>query len=163
MEVMIVTAIIAILAAIAVPNVITWRMNAQFNSATRMVKTNIERMRMMAIKNNTRSDITFVNGATTFTTTRRNQANNAVAQVNQVQQLPPGVTLTSTFNGGQLNFNNRGMAFDPVGAPNPGTVTINGPNHQYCENQKKPHPAHCGLDARVDSGMEMAAFEWHLG
>jgi type IV pilus assembly protein PilA len=125
MELMVVIAIIGVLAAIAIPNAIAWRATAQFNTAVREVKSAISDMRMFAIKNNTRGDVTFVNGASNFNTIEYDRvggAVNALVANAQVHQLNPQVTLTSTFGGGLLIFNNRGMTATP------GTVTVNGPN-----------------------------------
>ena len=126
MELMVTIAIIGILAAIVIPNGLSWRRNAQFNSAVREVKANMERTRMFAIRSNVPADVVFVDGANTFSTVRRNRVAGALVAVPQVHQLDAGITLTSTFAGDVLNFNNRGMAFN-AGVPNPGTVTVNGP------------------------------------
>ena len=127
MEMMVTIAIIGILAAIAIPNGFAWRRNSQFNSAVRLVKVSMERTRMFAIRSNVPADVVFVDGANTFSTVRRNRVGGVlVALPPRVFQLPPGVTLASTFTGDVLNFNNRGMAFN-AGVPNPGTVTVNGP------------------------------------
>ena len=124
MELMVTIAIIGILAAIAIPNGIAWRRNAQFNSGVRLVKANMERTRMFAIRSNLQADVVFVHGANTFTTVRRTRDNLGVLTPNlQVRQLPPGVTIANPafFGGGaSLLFNNRGMATN-------GTVTVNGP------------------------------------
>ena len=128
MEMMVTIAIIGILAGIAIPSGLSWRRNAQFNSGVRLVKANMERTRMFAIRSNLPADVVFVDGANTFSTVRRNRvAGTLVALPAQVFQLAPGITLTSTFAGDVLNFNNRGLAFN-AGVPNPGTVTVNGPN-----------------------------------
>jgi prepilin-type N-terminal cleavage/methylation domain-containing protein len=124
-ELVIVIAIVAILMAIVIPNTMTWRTTAQFNAAVREVKARISDMRMFAIKNNTRGDVTFVNGASNFITIEYDRvggAVNALVANPQVHQLNAQVTLTSTFGGGLLRFNNRGMTATP------GTVTVNGPN-----------------------------------
>ncbi len=127
MELMVTIAIVGILAAVAIPSGFSWRRNAQFNSAVRDVKANMELTRMFAIRSNLPADVVFVDGANTFSTVRRSRAAGVlVALPPQVFQLAPGITLTSTFAGDVLNFNNRGMAFN-AGVPNPGTVTVNGP------------------------------------
>lgn len=125
MEMMVTIAIIGILAAIAIPNGIAWRRNAQFNSGVRMVKANMEHTRMFAIRSNLQADVVFVNGANTFTTVRRTRDNLGVLTPNlQVQQLPPGITIGAPAfalpGGTSLVFNNRGMA-------TAGAVTVNGP------------------------------------
>jgi prepilin-type N-terminal cleavage/methylation domain-containing protein len=127
MELMVTIAIIGILSAIVIPNGLSWRRNAQFNSAVREVKANMERTRMFAIRSNVPADVVFVDGANTFSTVRRNRVAGALVAVPQVHQLDSGITLTSNFTGDVLNFNNRGLAFN-AGVPNPGTVTVNGPS-----------------------------------
>lgn len=127
MELMMVIAIIGILVAIVIPSGLSWRRNAQFNSAVREVKANIDRMRMFAIKSNAQADLVFVDNTSTFNTVKRTRVAGALVAVPQAHQLPAGITLTSTFTNDQLNFNNRGMAFN-AGVPNFGTVTINGPS-----------------------------------
>ena len=86
------------------------------------VKAGIADMRIFAIKNNTRGDVTIVNGASTFTTIEYDRAGNVLVANPEVHQLDAQVTLTSTFAGGQLIFNNRGMTATP------GTVTVTGRN-----------------------------------
>ena len=123
-EVMVCIAIIAVLAAVAIPAGMSWRRNAQFNSAVRDVKGNMELTRMFAIRSNLQADVDFVNGANTFNTVRRSRNGGLVQTNTQVHQLPPGITIANPnfFGGGAtLQFNNRGMATN-------GTVTLNGPN-----------------------------------
>jgi prepilin-type N-terminal cleavage/methylation domain-containing protein len=109
MELMVTIAIIGILAAIAIPNVIGWRNNAQFNASVREVKSAIEGARMAALKSNLPATVTF-NGTGIFTTQTQELAGGVVgpkAVVNH--QLGPGVTVNAN-NGGVLTFSNRGMA-----------------------------------------------------
>ena len=109
MEMMVTIAIIGILAAIAIPNGIAWRNNSQFSAAVRQVKSTIEGTRMAAIKSNLPADL-FFNGTNTFTTqTRAITAGAAVMNPLVNHRLSPGVTAAAN-NGGQLTFNNRGMA-----------------------------------------------------
>lgn len=116
MELMVAIAIIGILAAVAIPNVISWRNNAQFSAAVREVKSTIDGMRMAAIRRNLPTDL-FFNGTGTYQTQTRGIVAGAMV-VNPLvnHQLPAGVTVNAN-NGGQLTFNNRGMATN-------GTVTI---------------------------------------
>lgn len=122
MELMVVIAIFGVLAAITIPNAIAWRATAQLNSAVREVKSGIANMRLFAIKNNTRGDVTIVDGASNYTTIEYDRAGNVLVANPQLRQLNPQITLASTFAGGQLIFNNRGMTNTP------GTVTVTGPN-----------------------------------
>ena len=116
-ELMVAIAVVGILASIAVPNALVWRNNAQFNAGVRDVKAAIEAARMTAIRSNLRAVVAFTNGAATYSTRNWDRAAGALGAAT-VRQLPPGVTIAATtFGGGQLTFNNRGMA-------NMGSVTI---------------------------------------
>ena len=117
MELMVSIALIAVLASVATPNVIAWRNNAQFNSAVRQVKSNIEGMRMFAIKNNLRAAVAFTDGADSFDTITWDRAAGAPGAPN-TYQLAPDIRVSSNFGGDQLIFNSRGMA-NTIG-----TVTI---------------------------------------
>lgn len=121
MELMVTIAIIGILTAIAVPNVIAWRNNAQLSAATRRVKDDIEATRIAAVKSNLPADVIF-NVATAYDTQTRNVMAGAVALRPVVtHQFPPGITVrNNTFGSlgvaGQLRFNNRGMVVVPTGS-----------------------------------------------
>lgn len=119
-ELMTVIAIIAILAAIATPNVITWYRNAQFNSAVREVKTTIEGVRMFSVKNNSPADIQFPNSTNTlqdnsFQTDKWNRGTNT--HNIQTHNLRADINL-SFSSSNPLRYNSRGMAASA------GTITI---------------------------------------
>ena len=119
-ELMVAIAIFAVLAAIAIPNAIAWRTNAQFNAAVREVKAAIEGTRMAAIRTNLSADL-FFNGTNTFNTqTQAIVEGDSTPGALVAHQLAPGITVAAN-NGGQLTFNNRGMASNR-------TVTIQHPN-----------------------------------
>ena len=123
MELMIAIAVVAILSAIAVPNMISWRNNAQFNSAVRQVKIALEETRMDAIKANMPSRMDFIVGTNSFNRMKWDPGANAFAAP-VIRELPPGTTITgSTFAGNQVQFSSRGMASN-------GTVTIQGSTGQ---------------------------------
>lgn len=107
LELMVATAIFAILSAIAVPNVISWRNNAQFNAAVREVKSSIESARMAAIKSNLDATVNF-DGSGTFTTQTQGIIGGSPTTKTVNHQLPPGVTVDDN-GGGSLIFNSRGM------------------------------------------------------
>jgi prepilin-type N-terminal cleavage/methylation domain-containing protein len=117
MELMVTIAIIGILAAVAVPNAIAWRNNAQFNSAVREVKSAIEGARMAAIKSNLPADVFFPGGNICQTQTRNIMGGAVALRPINTLQLAPGITVTFN-NGPQITFNNRGMT------GNNGTVTV---------------------------------------
>jgi len=119
MELMITIAIIAVLSAVAIPNAIAWRNNAQFNASVRRVKDTLEQARMEAIKSHLPVDVLFNSANAYDTQTRRfDGATQAVAlQAPVTHRLSPGVTIN--FNSGpQITFNSRGMT------GNNGTLTL---------------------------------------
>lgn len=117
MELMVTIAIIAVLSAIAIPNAIAWRNNAQFNASVRRVKDTLEGTRMAAIRSNLPADFIFTS-ATSYDIQTREVAAGAVALRPLVTHLlDPGVTIAFN-NGGQISFNSRGMT------GNNGTITL---------------------------------------
>lgn len=128
MELMIAIAIIGILSAVAVPNMIRWRNNMQFNSALREVKQVIEDTRMEAIKANMSARIDFTDGASSFDTVKWDFTANDFATPS-THELPPGVVIAnSDFTGDQLQFSSRGMPNSIVG----GTLRIENSNGTQC-------------------------------
>lgn len=118
-ELMVTIAIFGILGAIAIPNAIAWRNNAQFNAAVREVKSAIEGARMAAIRSNLQSNVTFNNTNLFTTQTQTIQAGVVVAGAVVNHRMQPGISINSNFGGNQLTFNNRGMPDNGSG-----TVTV---------------------------------------
>ena len=128
MELLTAIAIVGILSAVAVPNMIAWRNNMQFNSAVRTVKISIERARMAAIRANMPSRLEFTVGGDSFDVIRWDMVANAFAAPVTVQ-LPPGTILAgSTFIGNQLRFNGNGMPTTLFG----GTLRIENSTGSLC-------------------------------
>jgi prepilin-type N-terminal cleavage/methylation domain-containing protein len=131
MELMITIAIMAILSAIAIPNAIAWRNNAQFNASVRRVKDTIEATRMAAVKSHLPADFIFAS-ATSYDTQTREVAAGAVALRPVVTHpLDPGVTMAFN-NGGQITFNSRGMPVNGIGGFGGGTATIQHSSGNNC-------------------------------
>lgn len=59
MELMVVIAIIGVLSAIAIPNAISWRNNAQVNSAARGLYSDLQNARSTAVKENRDCTVSF--------------------------------------------------------------------------------------------------------
>jgi type IV fimbrial biogenesis protein FimT len=118
-ELMTSIAIIAIITAIATPNVFTWVANQRFNGAVRDVQATVQYMRLFAVKQNAQATITFNNGASTYQTDKwkRGLGTGAAAHEIKTQTLPTGVTVSSSFVDGKLIFNSQGMA-------TAGTITV---------------------------------------
>jgi Tfp pilus assembly protein FimT len=111
MELMVVVGIIGILSAVAIPNAISWRNGAKFNSAVRTVKVAVERTRMAAVKTNMPAQMDFTDGADSFDTLNWDRDANDFSV--KTHALPPGTVLSkSTFGGDRLRFSSRGL---PVG------------------------------------------------
>ncbi len=122
MEMMTVIAIIGILSAIAIPNMIAWRSNQQLSSMARDIQSFINGARLQAVKGNSSVTLTFdptIHGKEI----QSNQINRAAANIPPRQEflaLRPGVAMTTNFTGGTIVYNSRGMLTDNVG----GTVTL---------------------------------------
>ncbi|MBF0413769.1 MAG: prepilin-type N-terminal cleavage/methylation domain-containing protein [Desulfamplus sp.] len=111
-EMMVVIGIISIISAIAIPNMIAWRNNSQFNSSVRSVKSAVDKVRMASIKSNMPTRIDFTVGGHTFDILEWdiNIIPNAYAPAD-TYQLSPGTTISAAAFGANtwLEFNSRGM------------------------------------------------------
>jgi type IV fimbrial biogenesis protein FimT len=125
-ELMVAIGILGIISAAAVPNMISWRNNMQFNSAVRMVKISIEDTRMDAIKANMRSRLDFTVGGDTFDSVKWDHTTDTEATP-VTHQLPPGIILDkSTVGSNKLIFDPRGMVKQY------GTLTIKNVSANTC-------------------------------
>ena len=134
-ELVIVIAIIAILASIAVPNLLRWLPNYRLRSATQDLFNNIQLTKLTAIKRNTNCAVTFLaDRYTVFVDTNGNFIDDDGAQIKSVlwTQYHGNVSVTgNTFDpsAGQPTF-----AFQPSGLPEVnlglpnGTVSLNNTN-----------------------------------
>lgn len=128
MEMMVTIAIIAIISAVAVPNMIAWRNNMQVNSAARLVKSSIESARMAAIRTNMPTRMDFTDGGRTFDMVKWDPATNTFGAPETIQ-LPPGVVLAnSNFVNDQLRFASRGMPTNAIG----GTLQLEDDSGSRC-------------------------------
>lgn len=107
MELMMVIAIVAILSAIATPNVISWFSNQKLNSAAREIQSTIQDIRGKSIKNRTRIWLELDNaGKDYFLIQEWKDGSTHTTR----KDLPAGVKITSvSFNGDHLGFNPRGL------------------------------------------------------
>lgn len=125
-ELIIAIAVIAILAAIAVPNIISWLPNYRLKAVARNVISNFQKAKMEAVKTNKDVIITFTTGAYTpsggvgsyriFVDDGsgggtegdgiQNGSERILAQVN----MPKNVSLyTTTFTGDTTGYNSRAL------------------------------------------------------
>lgn len=67
MELMVVIAIIGILSAVAIPNAISWRNNAQVNSAARALYSDLQNAKSTAVKENRNCTVLFDTDGESYT------------------------------------------------------------------------------------------------
>lgn len=118
MEVMIVIAIIAILSAVAVPNMIRWRNGAKFNGAVNTLAGDLAWAKQSAIRLNEFVSIGFTANAYTIFVddgggggTAADGIQNGTEQILRNRTMPAGVTIdlaATTFANNSSQFNGRG-------------------------------------------------------
>ena len=128
MELMTTIAIIAVLAAIAVPNMIGWRSGTKLQGAVENLRGDLQLAKLAAVKENGSVAVLFSsNGYEVFTddgSTQTGAFHEADGERRfRNRQLPAGVSIdlgATDFNGNDyLRFNNRGLV------ENAGTIVIN--------------------------------------
>lgn len=115
-EIMVVIGIIAILATIAVPNIIGWRTKQRFLAAASDVHEAIKMARSAAIKDNTTVVIQFqLNRFTVFADDDADGSQDAGERTIFSGNFLNDIDLTTSFPGDRLSFNGRGLT-NAVGA-----------------------------------------------
>ena len=135
-ELIVVIGIMAILSAIAVPNMLSWRLEAKLRSASNTIRGDLQLAKRRALKESTIIAVIFTtNGYNIFTDNGAgaNSGNwnlDADEVVVKNRQLPAGITikLPTSFDSpnNRTRFNGRGLP-DPLtltGSGLTGTVTI---------------------------------------
>ena len=132
MEMMIVIAIIGIISAIAVPNMISWRATNKLRGAVFNCQADMQKAKFAAIKYGAIGVVDFApppaaglpaNSYLAYVDLDMDGTYNAGDRILAARTLPAGLTLTSASffgSGSRISFNSRGL---PVGTPN-GTVVI---------------------------------------
>ena len=127
-ELMVTIAIVAIVTAITIPNIISWLPNYRLGTASRGILSVLQQVRLRAVKDNAVAFIQFNPGSNSYTVTLANTPS-------KNKDMPAGIDLNNTtFAADRVSFNGRGL-------PNPafgGTVTIqnsNGTIRQIIVNQ----------------------------
>ena len=110
-EIMVATAIIALLAAIAVPNLAGWRAKQRFGAAVSDVHEAVKVARSAAIKDNTTVVIQFQlpNRFIVFADDDGDGTQDTGERTILTGIFQNDITLTTSFTGHQLGFNGRGM------------------------------------------------------
>jgi type IV fimbrial biogenesis protein FimT len=120
MELMTTIAIIAVLAAIAVPNMIGWRSGTRLQGAVENLRGDLQLAKLKAVQENGSVTVLFLAGGTSYEVFMDN-ANTGVRDAGErrfrLRDLPAGVSIDlggTTFGGNDyVTFNNRGF---PVNA-----------------------------------------------
>jgi prepilin-type N-terminal cleavage/methylation domain-containing protein len=114
-ELMVVIAIVAILMAISLPRMVSWRDEQQLNLAARQIQSTLQNLRIRAIKENSMTWFWF-DDATHYETVVLNRTPTQWGGVNFIWNewnngnpfsLPPGIQ--GNFNIWGVTFNSRGM------------------------------------------------------
>jgi prepilin-type N-terminal cleavage/methylation domain-containing protein len=144
-ELMTVIGIIAIIASIAVPNILRWRSNSQLSRATQDLYSNFQSTKIQAVRSNTVCTIAFDTAAgnyKAFVDDDQDLTLDAGEQVIRTVNWSeyPGVSLNTALGGGDgLNLSNpnNAIAFAPngfcvnnTGALAAGTVFLRNNNKQ---------------------------------
>lgn len=116
MELLMVLAVIAVVSAITVPNIISWRNAAKLRGAAGNLKGDLEMAKVNAIKHNNFVAVKFnANAYEVFVDTSGDGARDAGEALLKNRSLPAGVVFDFThpewtFAGNVTKFNGRGTA-----------------------------------------------------
>lgn len=131
MELMVVLAITAIIMAIAIPNMVSWRQSQQFSRATRQVYSDMQKARMSAISSNTFAFVQFDVANNAYLAWRDVPGGAAGALdpgtdvIVQQGDMPPGIIIARvTFPGATACFSPMGLGRTTGGALNSGSVFL---------------------------------------
>lgn len=108
-ELMVAMGVIAILASIATPNVISWMGNAKVSSASRQVLSSIQDARVHSIRVNATTEVEFSETGDSYITRKWNPESEEWSV--QTYTLPAGLQVAAAFgtSGRLLSYNGRGL------------------------------------------------------
>jgi prepilin-type N-terminal cleavage/methylation domain-containing protein len=127
MELMVVIAIISILAALAIPNLIKWRPKRQLSAAAKEVLSVMQYARSRALKDNVSVGLLFIKANETYMVFLDNGAGANAGNGTQdgdeptvkSGRMPPGIDLKNTTIGGdKVLFDSRGLLNNAGGTVN---------------------------------------------
>ena len=102
-ELMVTIAIIAVVTAITIPNIISWLPNHRLGTASRDILSVLQQVRLRAVKDNAVAFIQFNPGSNSYTVTLANTPAKS-------KNMPAGIDLNNTdFAGDLISFNGRGL------------------------------------------------------
>jgi len=120
MELMITIAIIAVLAAIAVPNMIGWRSGTKLQGAVENLRGDLQWAKLKAVQESEFVTVLFLAGGTSyevFMDSTPNGVRDAGERLYRQRDLPVGVSIdlgNTDFSGNDyVTFNNRGFTEPP--------------------------------------------------
>jgi len=123
LELMVVIAIVAIMAAIAIPNYISWLPDRRLAAGAQDILQGLQKSRSKAIVTNRRVVVNFNTGADSFIAFVDDDASGGLdaGELTVVSRnMPAGIDLVNTgFAGNSVTFDNRGIPITAVG-----TVTL---------------------------------------
>jgi type IV fimbrial biogenesis protein FimT len=109
-ELMVVIAIIAVVSAIAMPNMLTWRQKHRVGSAARDILNALEIARSEAVRDDQQVTVTFDFGGDSFTVVDEDGDTIREVQLSGDIDLQNGNTLgANTIAGGIVRFTGRGL------------------------------------------------------
>jgi type II secretion system protein H len=119
-EMMVVVLILAIVAAIAIPNLIAWRSGMNLRAAVEELRSDLESARARAVKENAQITVAFIPTAGQYRMTYQDPDANTILLKSQT--LPAGVRIASenplyTLTSNSTSFSSRGTAA-------PGTIVL---------------------------------------
>jgi type IV fimbrial biogenesis protein FimT len=146
MELMVVVGIIAILAAIAVPNIINWLPNYRLKTAARDLVSNMQKARMQAIKENKDWAIVFDSTNSNYMICSdpgpddswSNFGDNRIVETLNLNGYKSGVgyghgsatsAVGSSFGSDNITYNSNVVVFNPRGSGSAGYVYIDHQTH----------------------------------
>ena len=133
MELMITIAIVAIVTAITIPNLISWLPNYRLGTASRGILSVLQQVRLKAVKENADVAIQFAPGNNNYTAFLDNGAGggtagdgvqNGTERTLKNEVMPAGINYNTNFANHRIIFSGRGMPTPSLG----GTVTIQNSN-----------------------------------
>ena len=109
-ELMVVIGVIAIISAVAVPNVMTWLPGHRLRSAATELHDNMQLVRLAAVRNNTSLSINFASGPDRYWFTIPNKPTQTI----RLDSYGSGVCFEGpsgqTFQTATITFNSRGLS-----------------------------------------------------
>lgn len=134
-ELMVVTSIIAIMSAVAIPSLISWLPNYRLSSAAREVLSAIELARLTAVRENASVAVAFTPGNAAYRLyvdngegggAANDLTQNGSERTLRNGQMPSSIAMSSAAFGASssFRFNGIGLPFRSDGSPGGGAVVL---------------------------------------